>query len=199
MSISDVLAQARGYSFGMTLAHQHLGQLPPAIRASVLANARSRVVFQTSSDDAKMLARELAVEPEDLQNLGRFEAVVKLNVNDQQVGAASINTLKPIPPMLLAPGVSVAGAVRAASQRQFGRSLAAVEAEFLERHKSLREPKRAAGCSGVRKTQHECICGRIRGRRCRMRAKRRNPRSGGAAGGVSLISTVLPSPPRTAR
>jgi hypothetical protein len=37
----------------MVLAHQHLDQLPEHIRSSVLANARSKVVFQTTYDDAR--------------------------------------------------------------------------------------------------------------------------------------------------
>lgn len=42
--IADLLAQARGLGLGLTLAHQHLGQLPPVLRDGVLANARSRVI-----------------------------------------------------------------------------------------------------------------------------------------------------------
>ena len=55
--LGDVLAQSRSLGVGLTLAHQHLGQLSPAMRAAVLANARSRVVFQTSHDDAALLVR----------------------------------------------------------------------------------------------------------------------------------------------
>src|SRR5262249_32676172 len=44
--IADILAQARGLGLSLNLAHQHLGQLPTAIREAVLANARSRVLFQ---------------------------------------------------------------------------------------------------------------------------------------------------------
>jgi type IV secretory pathway TraG/TraD family ATPase VirD4 len=42
--LADVLAQARGLSVGLTLAHQHLAQLSPSVRAAVLANARSRLL-----------------------------------------------------------------------------------------------------------------------------------------------------------
>jgi len=57
-AFTDVLAQARGFGFSLTLAHQYLGQLPAAVRQG-LANARTKVVFQTSADDAPVLAREL--------------------------------------------------------------------------------------------------------------------------------------------
>jgi hypothetical protein len=41
----DFLALARGYQVGLVLAHQNLAQLSPALRASVLANARQRIVL----------------------------------------------------------------------------------------------------------------------------------------------------------
>lgn len=49
VDLADMLAQARSMGVGVVLAHQHLAQLSPAVRAAVLANARSRVVFQTAS------------------------------------------------------------------------------------------------------------------------------------------------------
>jgi hypothetical protein len=55
--LADALAQARGLGVGFTLAHQFLGQLSPAMRAAVLANARSRVCFQLGLDDATVMAR----------------------------------------------------------------------------------------------------------------------------------------------
>src|SRR2546430_11815405 len=36
MSVTDVLAQARGLGLGLTLAHQHLGQLPAALQGALL-------------------------------------------------------------------------------------------------------------------------------------------------------------------
>ena len=43
----------------LTVAHQHLKQLPTELRASVLANARSRVAFRPADDDLKALAAVL--------------------------------------------------------------------------------------------------------------------------------------------
>jgi len=65
--VADVLAQARGLGVGLTLAHQHLAQLPPSLRSAVLANARSRVCFQLGSEDARLVAGTSAdVEAIDL-------------------------------------------------------------------------------------------------------------------------------------
>ena len=81
-SLDDVLAQARGLGLGLTLAHQHLGQLPATLRQAVLANARSRVLFQTSASDARVLAKELAphLDAADLQGLGPYEVVASIAV-----------------------------------------------------------------------------------------------------------------------
>jgi len=70
--LADILAKARSYGVGVCLAHQHLSQLDNALRAAVAANARTKVVFQTGSDDAATLARQLGggLTPTDLMGLG---------------------------------------------------------------------------------------------------------------------------------
>ena len=64
----------------MTLAHQHLDQLGDEARHAVLANARSRVVFQLPAADARLMAREMGtiLSADDLQGLGAFEVVCQL-------------------------------------------------------------------------------------------------------------------------
>src|SRR5262249_729259 len=78
--MSDALGQARGLGVGLTLAHQHLAQLPTGLRSAVMANARSRACFQMAADDAQAMARlsggELSAE--DFQRLRRYEAYVQL-------------------------------------------------------------------------------------------------------------------------
>ncbi|MGH2366910.1 MAG: type IV secretory system conjugative DNA transfer family protein [Chloroflexota bacterium] len=53
LDFADVLARARGAKVSFTVAHQHLGQLSPDLRAAVLANARSRVVFRPADGTAR--------------------------------------------------------------------------------------------------------------------------------------------------
>ena len=129
-SIGDLLAQARGLGLGLTLAHQHLGQLPPALRQAVLANARSRVVFQTAADDARTLARELAphLEAVDLRGLAAREVVVTLAAGAQVSTPATGQTLPP------PPSTGQASAVRAASRLRYGRDQADIEAALRTRH-----------------------------------------------------------------
>jgi hypothetical protein len=78
--LGDMLAQARGLGVMFSLANQHLEQLTPALRAGVLANARSRVVFQADADDARVLARgHHELTPEDITNLPAREVYLRLS------------------------------------------------------------------------------------------------------------------------
>jgi hypothetical protein len=83
LDFGDVLAQARGLGVGFTLAHQHLGQLTPSLRAAVLANARSRLSFRPAQRDSKPLAAVLggSITADDLDQLGAFQAAVRLLVD----------------------------------------------------------------------------------------------------------------------
>jgi hypothetical protein len=54
----SLLVQARSFGLAMVLAHQYLDQLPEHIYSAVLANARSKIVVQTTYDDVRVFARE---------------------------------------------------------------------------------------------------------------------------------------------
>jgi Helicase HerA, central domain len=123
--IADVLAQARGLGVGLTLAHQHLAQLPTSLRSAVLANARSRVCFQLGNEDARLVAASSAeIEPLDLQGLGRYQAYVSLVSRSNVTPFASARTLEPTPP------TSNAQDIRTQSRNLYGRDLGSVEAEL---------------------------------------------------------------------
>lgn len=128
-SLADVLAQARAYGFGLTLAHQHLGQLPPLVRTAVLANARSKVVFQTAASDAQALAREFAphLAAPDLQALGPYEAVVAAAAGNRVLPPASMVTLPP------GESTGCASVARALSRQRYGRERSEVERGMRER------------------------------------------------------------------
>ena len=90
--MADALAQARGLGVGLTLAHQHLAQLPANLRAAVFANARSRVCFQLAGDDAQAMARFSGglLEANDFQRLRRYEAYAQLVVAGEVTDFASL-------------------------------------------------------------------------------------------------------------
>jgi hypothetical protein len=76
-AIEDMLTQARGYGVGLTLAHQHLQQLPSDVRDAALSNTRSKIVFACSQRDASVFARELGggLTADDLREIEAYEAV----------------------------------------------------------------------------------------------------------------------------
>jgi hypothetical protein len=125
--MADALAQARGLGVGLTLAHQHLAQLPGNnLRAAVLANARSRVCFQLAGEDAQTMARFSGglLQPVDFQRLHRYEAYAQLVVGGEITDFASIRTL-PMPTPSTDPHT-----VREMSRRRYGRPVDEVEAEI---------------------------------------------------------------------
>jgi len=127
--LGEVLAQSRGFGVGLTLAHQHLGQLDPRMRASVLANARSRVVFQTAADDAAVLAKQLGggLAPSDLMGIGPHEAYLAACLGGRVASPASLRTL-PLPPSL-----GTYETVRQSSRQRYGQDRTAVEAAMAAR------------------------------------------------------------------
>lgn len=59
-TFETILAEARKYGLSLTLAHQYLDQLPRDLRAAILANCATEIVFRTSLKDARALAPELS-------------------------------------------------------------------------------------------------------------------------------------------
>jgi hypothetical protein len=100
-SIDTMLTQARGYGVGVTLAAQHLAQLPADIRAAAMTNARTKVIFSCGRDDAAVFARELGngLTVEDLMGIEAFEAVAAVYAAGRTQAPATIRTLPPATPL----------------------------------------------------------------------------------------------------
>jgi hypothetical protein len=136
----DLLAQARALGFGLTLANQNLSQLTPEVREAVLANARSRVIFQPSAADARRLAQEVAprLTAQDLQGLGAHEVVATLAIGSR-VAPPATGVTRPAPPV-----ISDGAAIRKRSRQRYGRDRDEVETEMRARH----DRQRGAGPVG---------------------------------------------------
>lgn len=93
--LGDVLAEARGYRLSLVLAHQHLAQMPKDLYAAIAANARSKIVFQVSPDDAKVLAKQTSphLTDHDLAHLEPFTAACCVFSNGKQQPAFTLATL----------------------------------------------------------------------------------------------------------
>ncbi|MCA1694060.1 MAG: type IV secretion system DNA-binding domain-containing protein [Actinobacteria bacterium] len=144
--LGEVLAQARGFGIGLTLAHQHLGQLDPRMRASVLANARSKVVFQAAADDAAALAKQLGggLSPSDLMGLGAHQAYLAACLGGRVLPPASLRTL-PLPASL-----GTYEQVRRSSRERYGQDRDEVEAAIADRQ-GLGQPATAPTASPGRR------------------------------------------------
>ncbi|GAA3730871.1 RecA/RadA recombinase [Spinactinospora alkalitolerans] len=113
-SLADMLVEARGYRLALALAHQELGQLPTELRKAVSANARSKVYFSCSPDDAAQLEQHTLpnLGSYDLMHLSDYQAAGRLLVGARERPAFTMRT-RPMP----APVPGRATAVRAAARR----------------------------------------------------------------------------------
>jgi len=126
----DIAAEARGYRLSLCLAHQHLAQLPRDLREALAANARSKVYFQLSRDDAAHLEREVRPElsAHDLSHLPAYTAAVRL-CSDGQPSRAFTLTTQPLPD----PVDGRAQRVRETVRRRYPTAREQVEAQLTKR------------------------------------------------------------------
>lgn len=112
-SLEDMLAEARGYRLGLTLAHQELGQLPGDLRKAVSANARTKFYFSASPDDAMSLQQHTqpVLGAYDLTHLGAFQAAVRPLVGSKELPAATVKT-RPLPEVIKGRATQVRRAAR---------------------------------------------------------------------------------------
>jgi hypothetical protein len=84
--LEDMLAEARGYRLSMVLAHQYLGQLSKELEEGISTNARSKIFFNASPEDAKKLARHTMprLSDHDLSNLGVYHVAARLVLGGEE-------------------------------------------------------------------------------------------------------------------
>ncbi|MFI5589385.1 type IV secretion system DNA-binding domain-containing protein [Amycolatopsis sp. NPDC051758] len=82
-SLEDILPESRGYHVGWTLAHQNLAQLHRELKEGLSTNARSKVIYSASPEDARELAQHTAprLSAHDLSHLDTYHAAARLVTN----------------------------------------------------------------------------------------------------------------------
>jgi type IV secretory pathway TraG/TraD family ATPase VirD4 len=117
IGVDDALAEARGYRVSLVLAHQHLAQLPPDVRDAVDANARNKILFTVSPNDATKLVRHVApyFDDSDLARRPAFEVVARTVHHGHDVPPFTL-AAQPLPPAI--PGR--AEQLRATARRRTG-------------------------------------------------------------------------------
>ncbi|MFD4439881.1 helicase HerA domain-containing protein [Nocardia sp. NPDC058519] len=112
--IEDMLAEARGLRLSLLLAHQNLGQLSRELRDGISANARNKIVFAVSPDDARDLARHTDpwLSEHDLSHLDAFHAAARLLVDGRNARPFTLAT-RPLDPPIPGRAREIAAAARA--------------------------------------------------------------------------------------
>jgi len=138
----ELLPEARGYGLALHLAHQHLGQLPRELHDALSANARTKVYFTCSPEDARLLERHVYphLGAYDLAHLGAYQAAIRLVVAGSELPVCTIRT-RPLPPAI--PGR--AEQARAAARTRYGRTRQQRRAESLRREYAGGEDPRLPG------------------------------------------------------
>lgn len=79
-SISAILSEARKYKLGLTMAHQFMAQLDPAIKDAVFGNVGSMAAFRVGSEDATALEHQFAptFSAHDLMQVPNRQAYLRL-------------------------------------------------------------------------------------------------------------------------
>jgi Type IV secretion-system coupling protein DNA-binding domain len=128
LDLADTLAQARGFGLGLVMAHQHLGQLPEAVKTAVLSTARTQVLFQLDYDDARVMEQRFTpLSAHDLMGLGSYEIAARLCLDG--------HTSSPVTGVTLPlPASSTDGtALARASRQRYGVDRSDVEAALTAR------------------------------------------------------------------
>jgi hypothetical protein len=136
-SFEDLLAEARGYRLSLCLAHQNLAQLPRPMADALSANARTKLIFTCSPEDARVLERHTAPElsAHDLANLARHQAACRTLAHGQDQPAFTLTTTR-----LPAGGERRGQRLRAQAEGRFGR-----DPRWVERRLRARQLRVLAG------------------------------------------------------
>lgn len=105
-SIESILSEARKYRLGLILAHQYLGQLEKSdaltksnlnLKNAIFWNVGTIMSYKVWPEDGEFLSKYYAptFSDQDLMNMDKFKAVMKLSVDNQPSTPFSIIPLNP--------------------------------------------------------------------------------------------------------
>jgi hypothetical protein len=117
-AFASLLSEARKFALHFSLANQFTDQLSNAVRAAVIGNAGTLVVFRVGSRDAELLAPEFRpMDPAGLADQEPFTAWLRRGIGRDRIFAA--------PQLYDSQGT--AALIREQSRQRFGRSRAAID------------------------------------------------------------------------
>lgn len=135
-SIESILSEARKYRLSLNLGHQYIGQLvqknDEKIKNAVFGNVGTMMTYKIGATDAEFLQKEFAptFSDQDLINIDKFKAVMKLSIDTQPSKPFSII---PLNPHLDKGDPTVGNAYKQLSRLKYGRDVEFVSREILRR------------------------------------------------------------------
>ena len=134
-SLPEMYSEAAKYGMSLTTANQYAGQLDTDTAKSLLGNAGNNIIFRASKDDASLFAPliEPGFSADDLVNLSRFKALVKMQQQGVTLPAFLIDLYPPPPP--IQSGSGVAERIAAKSRKRYGKPVAEIDAELAARYR----------------------------------------------------------------
>ncbi len=132
-SFAALLSEGRKYGLCMVMANQYLGQLTPSLREAVFGNVGTMAAFQVDANDGHEIAPQFypVYGPDDLINLPRYTAAVRLMVDGQATRPFAMRTR--LSPRL--PDARTAQMIRELSRTRYGRDVEEVNREIGARFK----------------------------------------------------------------
>ncbi|MCE7007078.1 type IV secretion system DNA-binding domain-containing protein [Kibdelosporangium philippinense] len=99
--VDDMLAESRAYKMRLTLGHHFLLKLQRELEEGISTNARNKIFFSVSPEDARRAARHFAphLSEHDLAHLGRFHVAARLVLDSENAPAFTAVTEKLLPPV----------------------------------------------------------------------------------------------------
>jgi hypothetical protein len=139
-SIEVILSEARKYRLGLAMAHQYLAQLEAEgkkgkgvnLKDAVFGNVGSIMAYKIGAQDAEYMAKEMApvFSDQDLINIDKYKAVMKLSIDTQPSKPFSII---PLNPYTEKGDNEAAEAFKQLSRLKYGRDREFVEREVFRR------------------------------------------------------------------
>lgn len=122
-AFASILSEARKYGLTLTVAHQYIAQLPPAIADAVFGNVGNLIALRVSSADAERLAAEIGeFHPRIYADLQVGEICTRL-LQGQQLALASRGRTVPA----LIPCVGKGETALTQSRQRYGTNRSVVE------------------------------------------------------------------------
>ncbi|MCD5385203.1 type IV secretion system DNA-binding domain-containing protein [Candidatus Gracilibacteria bacterium] len=137
-SIESILSEARKYRLSLNIAHQYLGQLEQSdaltksslnLKQAIFGNVGTIMSYKIGPEDGEFMAKYYAptFSEQDLVNMDKFKATMKLSVDNQPTTPFSVI---PVNPYLESGDMKLAKAYTELSRLKYGRDVNFVSKEI---------------------------------------------------------------------